>query len=92
MLKRYRFPWQQLERGQAFFVPCLDPHPMTEQGLKQAVSVRVLNARAVPGILGGAIGVLFYLPPLSQKLRTESSAAGTGPTTDASRPETSTKP
>jgi hypothetical protein len=67
MLKRYRFPWQQLERGQAFFIPCLDPKPMMEHGLKQAVSVRVLNARAVPGILGGAIGVLFYLPPPSRK-------------------------
>lgn len=67
MLTRYRFPWQQLERGQAFFIPCLDPKPMMEHGLKQAVSVRVLNARAVPGILGGAIGVLFYLPPVSRK-------------------------
>jgi hypothetical protein len=72
MLKRYRFPWQQLERGQAFFIPCLDPQPMMEYGLKQAVSVRVLNARAVPGILGGAIGVLFYLPPPSQRWQTRS--------------------
>jgi len=65
MLTRYRFPWQQLERGQAFFVPCLDPTPMMEHGLKQAVSVRVLNARAEPGIYGGAIGVMFYRPPPS---------------------------
>ena len=65
MLTRYRFPWQQLERGQAFFVPCLDPEPMMEHGLKQAVSVRVLNARAEPGIYGGAIGVMFYRPPPS---------------------------
>jgi hypothetical protein len=62
MLKRYRFPWQQLEKGQAFFVPCLDFKPMIEHGLKQAVSARVLNARAVPGIYGGAFGVMFYRP------------------------------
>jgi hypothetical protein len=62
MLKHYRFPWQQLEKGQAFFVPCLDYKPVMEHGLKQAVSARVLNARAEPGILGGAIGVMFYRP------------------------------
>jgi hypothetical protein len=75
MLTRYRFPWQQLERGQAFFVPCLDPKPMMEHGLKQAVSVRVLNARAEPGIYGGAIGVLFYVPPPSPSRTTRSSSA-----------------
>lgn len=62
MLMRYRFPWQQLEKGQAFFVPCLDTAPMIEHGLKQAVSVRVLNARAEPGVYGGAFGVMFYRP------------------------------
>lgn len=62
MLTRYRFPWQRLEKGQAFFVPCLNPKPMMEYGLKQAVSCRILNARAVPGIYGGAIGVMFYRP------------------------------
>ena len=67
MLTQYRFPWPQLERGQAFFIPCLDPAPLIEYGLKQAVTHRVLNARAVPGILGGAIGVLFYLPPPSRR-------------------------
>jgi hypothetical protein len=68
MLKRYRFPWPQLERGQAFFVPCLDFKPMMEHGLKQAVSARVLNARAAPGIYGGAVGVMFYRPPPSPSM------------------------
>ena len=63
MVSRYKFPWLQLKRGEAFFVPCLDPKPLMEHGLKQAVSVRVLNARAVAGIYGGAVGVMFYLPP-----------------------------
>ena len=69
MLKRYRFPWQQLEKGQAFFVPCLNPKPLMEYGLKQAVACRILNARAVPGIYGGAIGVMFYRPAPYLRLR-----------------------
>jgi hypothetical protein len=67
MLTQYHFPWPQLKKGQAFFIPCLDPAPLVEYGLKQAVTHRVLNARAAPGILGGAIGVLFYLPPPSRR-------------------------
>jgi hypothetical protein len=54
---RLRLPWKQLEKGQGFFVPCLDLEKTQEHGLKQAVSERLFDARATPGIVDGFIGV-----------------------------------
>lgn len=54
------YPWKQLERGQGFFVPCLDTAAIREEGLKEAVKLRLLDARATPGIRNGLIGVWFY--------------------------------
>ena len=63
------YPWQQLERGQGFFVPCLDVERIREEGLREAVKCRVKDARAVSGIHRGLMGVMFsrgnlgYSPP-----------------------------
>ena len=57
------FPWEKLEKGQGFFIPCLDPAAMRELGLKKAVLCRILDARAITGIHNGFTGVLFYRPP-----------------------------
>jgi hypothetical protein len=57
------FPWEQTDKGQGFFVPCLDTHAVREQGLKQAVRLRLLDARAEPGIRNGLIGVWFFRLP-----------------------------
>ena len=60
---RIRLPWKQLERGQGFFVPCLDFEKMREYGLIKAVSMRILDAHAIPGIKDGATGVWFFRKP-----------------------------
>ena len=57
------YPWQRLERGQGFFVPCLDTEAMKEWGLKKAFSLRILDAHANVGILDGKLGVMFYRKP-----------------------------
>ena len=58
------YPWQKTERGQGFFVPCLDPEPTRTEGLKRALDLRLFDARAQPGIRRGLTGVWFYrLPP-----------------------------
>lgn len=57
------FPWETVERGQGFFVPCLDTHAVREQGLKAAIKMRLLDARAMPCIRGGLIGVWFFRLP-----------------------------
>lgn len=57
------YPWPQLERGQGFFVPCLDVERIREEGLREAVKCRLKDARAVPGIRHALIGVWFYRPP-----------------------------
>ena len=57
------FPWEKLERGQGFFVPCLDTTVVRELGLRKAVLSRVLDARAITGIHDGFTGVLFYRLP-----------------------------
>ena len=55
-----RYPWRQIERGQGFFIPCLDIEAVREEGLKKALSVRILDARGATGIRNGFTGVWFY--------------------------------
>lgn len=62
------YPWQQLERGQGFFVPCLDVEYILEEGLREAVKCKLTDARAVAGIKGSQLGVWFYRKsPASQR-------------------------
>jgi hypothetical protein len=58
------YPWNKVERGQGFFVPCLDAEAVKEDGLKKAVFLRIFDAHAKVGIRGGLTGVWFYRPPL----------------------------
>jgi len=55
-----QYPWSQLEKGQGFFVPCLNLVTTQEEGLKAAISVRVFDAKARPGTMFGRIGILFF--------------------------------
>jgi hypothetical protein len=57
------YPWQQLEKGQGFFVPCLDVEHTREEGLREAVKAKLTDARAVVGIRRTLIGVWFYRLP-----------------------------
>ena len=59
-LSLIQFPWTKIEKGQGFFIPCLDTDKVREEGLRQSVSARVLDARASTGILTGFTGVWFY--------------------------------
>ena len=61
---RNHYPWKQLERGQGFFVPCLDTETIKTEGLQQALKYRLFYAKARVGVKNGLIGVLFYLPSL----------------------------
>ena len=54
------YPWKQLEKGQGFFVPCLDTDKVYEEGLKAAVAARV-RGKAYVGIFANRLGVLFVL-------------------------------
>jgi hypothetical protein len=60
-----RFPWEKVEKGQGFFVPCLDTDTVRELGLKKATLSRILDARAMAGIYKGFTGVWFYRRPPS---------------------------
>ena len=62
-----QFPWTKIEKGQGFFVPCLDTAAVRELGLKKATLSRVLDARAVAGIRNGLTGVWFYRRSPGQK-------------------------
>jgi len=57
-----KFPWDKIDRGQGFFIPCLDPKPVIEKGLQAALRHRILNAKHVVGIKDGLTGVFFYRP------------------------------
>lgn len=57
-----KFPWDKLEPGQGFFVPCLDVARIRELGLKAALPYR-FKAEATPGIREGKLGVWFYVRP-----------------------------
>jgi len=54
------YPWTKVQRGQGFFVPCLDTEAVREEGLKKAVFLHILDAHAKVGIRGGLMGVWFY--------------------------------
>jgi len=58
-----RYPWKGLEKGQGFFVPCLDTAAIKREGLNKALSMRLFDARAEPCIRGELIGVWFYRLP-----------------------------
>jgi len=60
-----KYPWSQLEKGQGFFVPCLDIKQTKEEGLKAAVSVRVFDAKTKAGVIAGKYGILFFRAPLN---------------------------
>jgi hypothetical protein len=62
-LSLIRFPWETIERGQGFFIPCLDTDAVRELGLRKAVLCRVLDARAKTGIYEGFTGVFFFRLP-----------------------------
>ena len=63
MVWKIVFPWEKLEPGQGFFVPCLHVAPVIEAGLRDALSYRILDARVDTGIRKGLMGVWFYRLP-----------------------------
>jgi len=63
------FPWEKVEKGQGFFVPCLDTDAVRELGLRKAVLSRILDARATTGIHNGFTGVWFYRKSPAPKLQ-----------------------
>jgi hypothetical protein len=62
-----QYPWKNLEKGQGFFIPCLDTETVKADGLQKALGYRFFDARAKVGIKQGRIGVLFYRIPSSLK-------------------------
>lgn len=64
-LSLIQFPWTKIEKGQGFFVPCLDVDAVREVGLRKATLSRVLDARAKAGVYMGYAGVMFYRLPRS---------------------------
>lgn len=55
-----KYPWARLERGQGFFVPCLDTDTIKLAGLNAALKHRVLDAKAHAAIKDGLMGVWFF--------------------------------
>ena len=58
MKLKIHYPWNQLRRNQAFFVPGLDTDKVRELTLRASVTQR-MRLLATPGIKDGLIGVLF---------------------------------
>lgn len=57
------FPWPQTERGQGFFVPCLNADEVLRAGLNEALRYRMFDARAYPAVRNGLSGVWFFRLP-----------------------------
>lgn len=53
-----RYPWKQLEKGQGFFVPCLDTEIVRLEIAKDAIGSGVYGKTHVC-IFNGRLGVLF---------------------------------
>ena len=56
------FPWRSVEKGQGFFVPCLDVEKVRQAGLNAALRHRVFDAKAYPAIKDRLSGVWFFRP------------------------------
>lgn len=54
------FPWQRVEKGKGFFVPCLNAEKVRQAGLNAALRHRILDAKAYPAVHNGLSGVWFY--------------------------------
>ena len=54
------FPWYRLEKGQGFFIPCLNTDKMLKAGLNEALRQRIFGAHADPAIKDGLMGVWFF--------------------------------
>jgi hypothetical protein len=54
------YPWSKVEKGQGFFVPCLDTAAIKREGLNKALTLRLFDAKAIPSIRNGLIGVWFF--------------------------------
>jgi hypothetical protein len=54
------FPWARVERGQGFFVPCLNSEKVRKLGLSEALRCRIFDAKAYPAVHKGLSGVWFY--------------------------------
>ena len=54
------FPWSRTEKGQGFFVPCLNTEEVRQAGLNEALRCRIFGAKAYPAIRDGMCGVWFY--------------------------------
>ena len=66
MTLQVNYPWATLNRGEGFFVPCLDVEKVKAEGLGKALGYHLFDARASVGIKGGLMGVWFFrlgLPP-----------------------------
>ena len=57
------FPWSSVEKGQGFFVPCLNAEKMRVAGLNAALRYHIFDAKAYPAIKDGLSGVWFYRLP-----------------------------
>lgn len=54
------FPWSTLDKGQGFFIPCVNVMEVQKTGLNEALRQRVFGAKAYPAIRDGMSGVWFY--------------------------------
>ena len=54
------YPWSRVNRGQGFFVPCLDYELVRKAGLSVALRCRIFYAKAYPAVHNGLSGVWFY--------------------------------
>jgi hypothetical protein len=63
MKLKTHYPWDQTEKGQGFFVPCIDTAAVRTEGLNKALGIRLFDARAKVGIRDGFTGVWFYRLP-----------------------------
>jgi hypothetical protein len=66
------YPWDKAEKGQGFFVPCLDTETIKLAGLNSALAHRIFDAKAFPAIREGLIGVWFYRTPSKDSGRSAS--------------------
>lgn len=53
-----KFPWSDVQKGQGFFVPCLDFKKVRMLGMRAALPYRI-DVHTIQGVYKGQLGILF---------------------------------
>lgn len=63
LISRLNLPWDRLDRGTGFFVPCLDFKGVSLALQREALRYGLIDVHIEPGIMAGYAGLYVFRRP-----------------------------